>query len=192
MRNARMFVLALVTTLAVANPPETEAVLGSSQCGPDLYVSLCIADNYVHTVHSVSVRSDIEADMFWILNQRYNVLTELLAVRDYDMNADVRAFSLDYGAGSAYHAAIYCPTFATKYGSNPNVVCRPQQIRFNLHFPAKYDSQGERRAIACHELGHSVGLHHRNHLDSCMEAVPYVDTLIALDIFEINQKYYPY
>jgi len=192
MRFAAAFLGSLAVTISLARPPVTTAILASEQCGPDPYVSICIANNYVHTVYSgANLRSDIKADMYWVLDYTYDDDTELLALPDSDTNTDVKAYSTNYGQ-TGYYAATYCPTSSSKYGTNPNVVCRPQVIRFNLYYSSRYDTQWERRAFACHEIGHTVGLHHENNLDSCLEAVPYVDTLSQIDVYEINQKYYPY
>lgn len=41
-------------------------------------------------------------------------------------------------------------------------------VKFNLSYPSYYDTASERRHIACHEFGHTVGLNHTTNQTSCM------------------------
>lgn len=185
-------VASLVFAPQIAAPEPSTAYLGSQNCGPSLSLSNCIANNYIHTVYPSALTTNIRNDLAWILENQYDTYTQLSTSMDADTNADVLAYDWDYGPSPFYYAAVFCPTSSTKYGTDPNVVCRPMQLRFNLYWTGRFDSQYERRQVACHELGHTVGLHHRNHLNSCMNEPPYTDILELIDIQEINDKYYPY
>jgi hypothetical protein len=75
---------------------------------------------------------------------------------------DVVAFSGDFGDNGAA-AWVYCPSDAPQ---GMNVVgdrwCRHQELYFNLNprYSIFFDDDASRRHVACHELGHTLGLRH--------------------------------
>jgi hypothetical protein len=75
---------------------------------------------------------------------------------------DVIAYSEDYGdIGAA--AWVYCPSDAPQgFNSEGDRWCRTQELRFNLdsRFAVFFEDDGSRDHVACHELGHTVGLLH--------------------------------
>lgn len=75
---------------------------------------------------------------------------------------DVIAFSQDYGdVGAA--AWVYCPPDAPQ-GTNAegDRWCRMQELHFNLNsrMAIYFEDDGSRDHVACHELGHTIGLRH--------------------------------
>jgi len=75
---------------------------------------------------------------------------------------DVIAYSSDYGENGAA-GWVYCPRDAPQ-GTNPegDRWCRAQELHFNLNprYAIYLGDDGSRAYVACHELGHTVGLRH--------------------------------
>jgi hypothetical protein len=64
--------------------------------------------------------------------------------------------------------------------------------RFNLHFDAQYmgpRSDAAERALACHEIGHSVGLRH-NGMGGCMLDPVQLETHLGHEIPDHLNRYY--
>jgi hypothetical protein len=90
--------------------------------------------------------------------------TDLIASVDTELTdeTDVIAYSQDYGdLGAA--AWVYCPTDAPQgVNSEGDRWCRGQELNFNLNarYSVFFEDDGSRDHVACHELGHTVGLRH--------------------------------
>jgi hypothetical protein len=94
-----------------------------------------------------------------VYGQTRLILTEDRAVTP---RTDVIAYSGDFGdIGAA--AWVYCPSEAPQ-GVNEvgDRWCRHQELYFNLNarFAAFFDDEPSREHVACHELGHTLGLRH--------------------------------
>jgi hypothetical protein len=174
--------------------PVAATYFGSYSCDNDNSLDgVCLANNYSHTVYyDASVTQSIRTDTTWIVDNEFDNKTDLTAyITTSFAAADVRIFYAAYGQ-TGYWGAAYCPTYATASGSDPNRWCKPQIVRFNSTYPAAFDTSWERRYMACHELGHTVGLDD-SAIQSCMfdnSAISY--NLDSSEILSINQKYLPY
>ncbi|GBE23073.1 hypothetical protein BMS3Bbin01_02454 [bacterium BMS3Bbin01] len=64
-----------------------------------------------------------------------------------------------YGA-TGWYAAAPCAAGATYGGSGTHTWCKPRLVKYNRSYPEAFDTATERRWLACHELGHTLGLFH--------------------------------
>ncbi len=110
---------------------------------------------------------------------------------------DVRAMDSNY-VGINFYGWVDCPDIATvgsrwvqEIGSWERT-CQPQDLRFNGEFEADFNLLAERRALACHELGHTVGLLHDTNTGSCLQQdtlAHEVTTYSTEDVNHINGEY---
>ncbi|HEX5038727.1 MAG TPA: hypothetical protein VFW95_01150 [Candidatus Limnocylindria bacterium] len=90
--------------------------------------------------------------------------TDLVMIEQEAPNGltDVIVYSSDYGENGAA-GWVYCPRDAPQ-GANPagDRWCRAQELHFNLNprYAGYLGDDGSRAYVACHELGHTVGLRH--------------------------------
>jgi hypothetical protein len=90
--------------------------------------------------------------------------TDLVMIEQAEPNGmtDVIAYSSDYGENGAA-GWVYCPR-ASAQGANPagDRWCRAQELHFNLNprYAIYLGDDASRAYVACHELGHTVGLRH--------------------------------
>lgn len=92
-------------------------------------------------------------------------------------NSDLNVQDLALGA-TGWWAATYCHSSATYGGSDASHTrwCRPQILTYNTSYSV---GVAQPYHLACHELGHSVGLRHYNTDASCMK---FADTFGASEI----------
>ena len=145
----------------------------------------CVAENWLHEVNYHSSLVSI-----WV--------TALEATRvDYDPPSDMTLFMDDvYGDNDVRAANVTttgtnlwgwtkCTSVPDDSGSLPTAVpdyarglnwCKPQYIYFNRAHEDIYNTAAKRKAVACHELGHTMGLRHRDVAGatglSCMKSTP--------------------
>lgn len=119
---------------------------------------------------------------------------------DYAFTTDLRPRLSRGSCSSRYHR--YCvfqvnagnSGWAGQYhcqrpnaGSHPNITCDHAYIRINTY----YEDRVSRIALACHELGHGVGLRHRDG-NTCMNRAshPGISTTLGdHDRAHINNRY---
>jgi hypothetical protein len=122
-----------------------------------------VGDNLVHRVHlDATITPDLAVAMRGAM-EVYDA-TKLVLVEDAELTdrTDVIAFSEDYGDNGAA-GWVNCPADAPQ-GLNPSRHrwCRQQELYLNLNprYALFFDDAASRSHVACHELGHTVGLRH--------------------------------
>lgn len=202
-RVARLVTIATAALASVAQPlgPAPLANFGSIACGGSPRTCVNVANNYAHAVRFSSLTDipGIATETQWALTNVYDP-TDLRAYRDdADPYPDVIASDADYG-NNGLLGWVECPPDNTgELGTDPYRSCRGQRLRYNAYYwfnATYYDTQTNRRKIACHELGHTVGLRHWNDYHtgtgSCMYNSPLTASTTGLsqhDRDHINAYY---
>ena len=120
-------------------------------------------DRWQFVVIDPSVPDDLAASLRRAMAEVYGP-TYLILVEQSTVTAvtDAIAYAGDYGTNGAA-GWVYCPPDAPQ-GTNAHGDrwCRHQEIHFNLNprYGAFFGDEASRNHIACHELGHTVGLLH--------------------------------
>lgn len=89
---------------------------------------------------------------------------------------DARAYDGESNPNTEFFAWGICPSYASKGNAGPNKTwCMPQIIYYNDGaYPGRYNDTPHRKALFCHELGHTMGLRHKTSSSStsCMVTDP--------------------
>lgn len=158
--------LAVVLVVATATP-----VLSNPFGGPYDEDGNYAADNGTLLVYlTITLDDEMEDATEWALDNQYDPLsTIIIAMVTSISGSEVRVYQANYG-NSGWVAAAPCVAPKNTGGSGDGEWCEPRNVRFNRgYYPDYYDTRLERRFLACHELGHTLGLHHLS--SDCM-AVP--------------------
>lgn len=75
-----------------------------------------------------------------------------------------------------------CDVAASYGGTDPKRWCKPEILTWNLSYEAtKYPTTTNKRDVACHELGHTMGLRHTVDSTSCMVNASQFTTTTSTD-----------
>lgn len=97
-----------------------------------------------------------------------------------DAAYDACVFDENFG-NNGFAAWNACAGSAT--GSHPNMQCSLSWVRINLHYFVPLTQ------LACHELGHAVGLRHNSNTASCVNTASSSSTLSAHDEAHLTNEY---
>ena len=92
----------------------------------------------------------------------------MVEVSSVESNTDVIVWDFHFGTNE-YAGWTECSDVAVHGGGSGRMEwCRPQHIFYNLSRTGYFSTGTRRRMIACHELGHTIGLQHRQVSATCM------------------------
>jgi hypothetical protein len=157
--------------------------------------SQCVADGTLHEVYLYNNVTGGIATAIRTAISYYDTNTDSNMI-EYPFTPDV---NVQIGSFSTVDALAWtqCSGAATYGGSDPNRYCVPQQLIWNTYYESGwYSTQGKKDHIACHELGHSLGLRHTSRTSTCMRvativpnSVPTTKVLDSHDIGHVNARY---
>ena len=155
--------IAIACALSLAVAATTYARFGSSydnNCDTTIYAQ-CVAPNAYETV-SINVGGSYATQIRWAMANYNSVAPPVDMVEFYPFPPNYSDVLVGATTSPNYALAwTQCATGATYGGSDASHTrwCTPQRLIYNLaceasHFP----TDNAKRYIACHELGHTVGL----------------------------------
>lgn len=166
-------VFAYLLAIAWAIPAHASASdFGSNRPDPcnTLDSSQCVANNATHWIDRFALETHQLNAITWAATTIYTVPQVEIDSKFSTSTPDVRAVDGYYGDNGNW-AWTMCDEYA-RYGGDAAAHtkwCAPQILVFNLtQKAANYSSEEKTKAIACHELGHTLGLRHLA-TNSCMK-----------------------
>lgn len=176
-RVALAIVFALSGTLA-AGSPVAATNFGSTSCGGTPTNCVSVGHNVYFKVYAVNLLVGTYNATVNSVNDDYDP-TDLQASMSSDPN-NTDVFVHDDYYGYAVAGWAVCPSGASQGGSHPDRWCIGQDVYYNLNATSYIEDAGSRAHLACHELGHTVGLRHSSDSGSCMTVnTPNGSTVLA-------------
>ena len=185
-------VLLLGVALALLTPAGAAQAtnFGSTVCGGTPRNCVSLADNYFHAWYPEGTLGNQIPGMDTAFQQAmtaYDRTTHLTVVKRQYRTLDVLVTDASYGNNGIY-AWVECLPGSAISGSHPNQRCDRQKLRLNGEYA--YTLNASRRlSLACHEIGHTVGLRHTQNSESCMNTAEWVTSLSEEDRIHINRTY---
>lgn len=171
MKRSRVIVSCAVFAAAFGGSVAYATNFGSTAAGGNPVNQVSLANNKHHRVDFFDTTTRIGEISQWALNNqfpRFDFTWQYVDSNDYD----VRVADSNFGDNGVI-GWVNCPAGATETGSNPNRTCYGQRLNYNLYngYAGQWDTTFGGRNMACHELGHTVGLLHESAGDnpSCMK-----------------------
>ncbi len=144
---------------------------GNSAASP---ITMCVsrANNIYHAVRLDVVGNQwagMDIAVKETLSTDYNPLDLVAYVDQNDPYPDVIVYDYDYGH-NGFAAWVDCPANNTGIGgSGATRWCRGQILRLNGSYEALWvNAAWAREGLACHEIGHTVGLRHADSGSGCL------------------------
>lgn len=135
----------------------------------------CIANNGIHTIDYYQLTQAMMDATNWALDTQYEPLANIEThISDDPSIVDVVVKDVDY-EDNGWWGWTKCSTDPdTVYGGSPDDHtrwCRPQVLFYNIfhNTPSEFGTEYRRKWLACHEVGHTLGLRHRDSATTCME-----------------------
>jgi hypothetical protein len=164
-------VLVLALGLAGGAPQPAVADHGASlgsllDCDRPVTPPRCVSvgDDFRHyVVIDASVPPDLASSVRRAMHEAYGpTALRMIEQRRVNRFTDVIVFAADHGTNGAA-GWVNCPSDAPQgVNADGDRWCRHQELHFNLNarYGAFFADDDSRTHLACHEIGHSVGLRH--------------------------------
>jgi hypothetical protein len=192
-------ILAVVLTFSISHPVLADhgyLQIGSTGCGGSPVNCVSVGyDNY-HLIYLVSVEPGMQTATLNTMAQDYTPTDLNMYQTTVWSHADVYVYDYNYGQNGAA-GWVECPPGAAQ-GINAfgDRWCKGQTLKYNYWagYAPFWNDAPSRDYLACHEMGHTVGLQHWWDAGTCM----YPDwpdgptVLHQYDKNEINWYYAPY
>jgi hypothetical protein len=199
-RRGSVLRLVLALSMLVAARPANASAnnFGSDVCNTEI-TSQCVARTGSLVWYASSVGAPITTAVLWADTNRYDPIAEVQMVQTTNTSlADTWVLDGSYGMG--FRAFTRCSNTAVYGVDGGETWCEDQLISFNNgSYPSEFNNIDKRRHVACHEIGHVLGLHHPSTSNSsCMVSLalgsPLAEyssrtDLTSHDISELNNYY---
>lgn len=192
MGQAFLALLLLQTQTGAVLADHSGVPFGSTTCGGTPRNCVSVGDNATHIIYFASVGTGMYNATVNTLNDDYGPTDLNWYSTTYWTIADVIVYDADYGLNGAA-GWVDCPASAPQgIQTDGDRWCRNQTLKYNLNagYGPFWNDAGSRAYLACHEMGHTLGLRHQ-YGNSCMypDAPNGPTVLDAIDRSHLNSEY---